>query len=393
MLEVPDDNVDQAGVNEAFPPDAPVEDDMLTPVSTLDPLVDRGELPRSRFKLLAGCVVVLCVGGVMAASVIPDDLQRTWGIFAGDSAKRVEESSYVHVPARAVEAARLSILTRPAGAEVSIDGRPVGSTPVAGARVSPGPHLVRVAMDGYIAVDSMIQIGASGLMDWEVMLEAEEDLAQPAPVNLAVGNTAVANTKVTGDGPERDNPARQSERPARAGSAVDQAPGPAEDSTPAVSREINEIVVADPTTQSSSLYIDVEPHGSRVILGGRYVGRTPLELGTLEAGLHHIRIEHDGYQELEQAVEVTAEGRSALTASLAQLMGEVRISAVPWGSLFVDGVLIAAESDHSHALELPVGVHRVRASHPALGSVERDIRILDGQTINIILDLNLAAGN
>ncbi len=385
MLDVPDDNVDQAGLNEAFPPDAPVEGETLTPVSTLDPLVDRGEHPRSRFKLLAGCVAVLCVGGAMAASVLPVNLQRAWGVFASDSAEQNEESSYVHAPARAVEAARLSIRTRPAGAEVSIDGRSTGTTPLVEARLSPGPHLVRVAMDGYVAVDSLMQIGASGRMDWDVMLEAEEDLGPPASTN-----PAATVTDAVGDGPEHDSSPQQ---PARTSNAVDQAPRSSDDPVPAASRELSEIVVADPTTRSSSLYIDVEPHGSRVIVGGRYVGRTPLDLGALEAGLHHIRVEHDGYQELEQAVEITAEGRSALTASLAQLTGEVRISAVPWGNLFIDGNLIAAETDHGHAVELPVGVHRVRASHPVLGSIERDIRVLEGQTIHIILDLNLAAGN
>ncbi len=46
-------------------------------------------------------------------------------------------------------AARLEVVSRPAGARVIMDGRPVGSTPLTLDRVAPGPHTIRLELDGY----------------------------------------------------------------------------------------------------------------------------------------------------------------------------------------------------------------------------------------------------
>lgn len=383
MRETPKENVEDIGLSEHTAQEAPAIDETLTPVSTPDPLKETAVASRSRAWLIAGLFLLLGSGGVYAAAVFQQDLRQTWDRLMDSMASSGEESSYVSPPARAVNAALVNIHSDPPGAQVVIDGRQAGITPVTGQRLAPGPHQVEVAMDGYVSVDTIMQAGTTGHLGLAFSLKADELTVEEMP-STPFNSTPINSTPTIAAAPA-DNPIES--QPRQAAPAATPSSGV---QTASVDRELGEIIVADPTESNSSLYVDVAPHGARVIVSGRYVGRTPLEVGSLAAGRHLVRIEHDGFQELEQSVDVTAESRSALTASLAPLTGSVRITVLPWGTIYVGERLIAAETDHSHEVEMPVGMLRVRASHPSLGTVERMVRILEGQTVDMILDLNEA---
>jgi hypothetical protein len=81
-------------------------------------------------------------------------------IVADDKATR----SVAPVPGRKTSSDRLtfrgaiSVESQPAGAQVSIDGRPVGVTPLAGWELAAGSHVVRIDLDGYERWSTAIQV-------------------------------------------------------------------------------------------------------------------------------------------------------------------------------------------------------------------------------------------
>src|SRR4029450_9741705 len=73
-----------------------------------------------------------------------------------------------------------------------------------------------------------------------------------------------------------------------------------------------------------SLYVDSRPSGARVFLDGKLIGSTPLEVPSVPAGEHAVRLESDGYRRWSSSVRVVASGgervrgaRERLSASVA----------------------------------------------------------------------------
>jgi serine/threonine-protein kinase len=52
-------------------------------------------------------------------------------------------------PAPVVTVASIDVETRPPGARVILDGRPAGTAPIQLVDIAPGPHTVRLDLDGY----------------------------------------------------------------------------------------------------------------------------------------------------------------------------------------------------------------------------------------------------
>jgi eukaryotic-like serine/threonine-protein kinase len=161
------------------------------------------------------------------------------------------------------EPGRLLVRSTPAGARVFVDGREVGPTPQTVRDLPPGTHLVRIVRDGYTTEERRVAITAA-------------QPAQSISVELA--------------------------RPPAAVDRVATAPAP---STPAtVGRFMGALVV------------DSRPSGARVFVDGKAAGTTPLEVGSVDAGSHALRLELDGYQRWTSAIRVVAGERNRVTASL-----------------------------------------------------------------------------
>jgi hypothetical protein len=65
-----------------------------------------------------------------------------------------------------------------------------------------------------------------------------------------------------------------------------------------------------------SLYVDSRPGGARVFLDGKLIGTTPMEMPSVPAGEHAVRLERDGYRRWSSSVRVVATERNRVTASL-----------------------------------------------------------------------------
>jgi PEGA domain-containing protein len=158
---------------------------------------------------------------------------------------------------------RLSVRSTPAGAHLFVDGKDAGPTPQTVRDLAPGTHVIRVVQDGYTTEERRVVISASRP-------------AQSLSVELVQPHVPV----------ER----------------VASAPAPSTPGT--VGRFIGVLVV------------DSRPPGARVFVDGKAAGNTPLEVSSVDAGSHALRLEMDGYQRWTSAVRVVAGERNRVTASL-----------------------------------------------------------------------------
>jgi tetratricopeptide (TPR) repeat protein len=75
----------------------------------------------------------------------------------------------------------LTVRCDPAGAAVSVDGAPVGTTPVDAAPLPAGPHTVRVSAPGYLAREVVVTVAPAATADVECNLALAAAPTPPAP--------------------------------------------------------------------------------------------------------------------------------------------------------------------------------------------------------------------
>jgi serine/threonine protein kinase len=169
----------------------------------------------------------------------------------------------------AVVTGRIQVRTTPSGADVSLDGRNAGTTPLTLRDVARGTHTVRVTRDGYVAAERRVVVSAT---------------RQSPSVTIALARV------------------RAAERPAGRPSAP---------ATPARS-------AAASAPQSGSLTVDSRPTGANVFVDGKLVGTTPLVVEKIDVGEHPIHMELAGYRRWAAAVKIVAGERARIAASLEQ---------------------------------------------------------------------------
>jgi|GEM_PF-5001457 len=97
---------------------------------------------------------------------------------------------------------------------------------------------------------------------------------------------------------------------------------------------------------------------------------------------------------IEQAPAEQADDRNAQVDNPMEEIEEevagtatISVRVKPWGSIFVDGRLLARNTDLRHAVEVEPGTHRLRVEHPALGSHEIEVTVRPGMTLEVPVDL------
>ncbi|MDX1532223.1 MAG: PEGA domain-containing protein, partial [Rhodothermales bacterium] len=251
-------------------------------------------------------------------------------------------------------ATTLHLLTVPSGASVLLDGEPVGTTPLRLADLAHGPYDVRISHDSHAPVDTVVYVEKGAVTLVTLSLDSAGDPEGP-----------------TTEPPERAvplPPAREPERPApRAAAAAPE------------SRDV-------PLT--GVLHVRSEPAEAEVFVDGRPRGKSPLRLDSLSVGTHRVVLQLTGYQRMAVEVEVVAGQPQILSASLSPALGTLVVRARPWGSIYVDGTLRAADTDLALELSLPAGPHEVRVEHPTLGTWEETVDVEANSTARIVADLN-----
>jgi serine/threonine-protein kinase len=138
------------------------------------------------------------------------------------------------------------------------------------------------------------------------------------------------------------------------------------------------LVIASPP----GLQISTAPAGASVLLGGIKVGNAPLFLPNLPAGIHAIKVLHEGYAPAELAVETTGDGPPVpLRFTLQPLTATLRVEAQPAGEVEVDGKVVGGTPLTGH--RLAPGVHRVVIKRAGFRPWLRTVDAGSGETVKL----------
>ena len=247
-----------------------------------------------------------------------------------------------------VERSTLHVTSSPAGAQVVVEGDTVGVTPLWLDDLPSRHHLVSVEMEGHVPRDTLLYLSAGLPATLRFSFLESEPSSEPS----SVSGTA---------------PGGRAEPPSQ--------PSSAEAAPPAA-------------PASGSLEIGATPAGATVRLDGRTVGTTPLVLDRVKAGEHTITLEREGFESASIQVRVEPGASAAVDVALVEQTGTISVVVRPWGSVYVDGVLRARDTDVSVEFTLPVGEHEVRVEHPGLGTQQRTVRVEPDRNASLAFDLN-----
>lgn len=318
-----------------------------------DPLLPESPFRRFGRALFAGAIGAVLMAVVLFLVVREVPLERIEALVASE--QEAAASGPASVPR--VDG-RVSVRTVPAGALISVNAESAGRTPLLDRSLGIGTHLLSIRMDGFATVDTLVTVRAGDEHDLVLALEPW------------------TGRRVAASEPSSDarNEEQQTISP------------PVQPSAPAAERV--ETQEADGDARLGWLTVLSEPAGAVVIADGRRLGRTPLSNLRLEEGAHTLRLTLPDHVPLEHTVTVSQDAPSTVSLALAAQQGQVRVLALPWGSIYIDGELLHEDTDLRHVVQLPAGSHVIRAEHPVLGSVERTVRVIAGESTDVVLDLN-----
>ncbi|MEM1042602.1 MAG: PEGA domain-containing protein [Bacteroidota bacterium] len=314
--------------------------------------------------------VLLGAGGFLffSSSAEPEEelTAETIGALIHEQEQTVRESAAAITESRTGSAV-LEIETYPAGARVMIDGQRAGETPVRRDRLASQWYVLSIWKNGHLPVDSLVYLEPGQRTRLAVTLTPDGltdlDLAEPglagAPLPEPVAPAAQP--------PRTSPPARQSQA-----GAPTTAPVPA---------------------RTGSLSVTSRPSGASVTLGGRSVGTTPVSLSGLAPGSHTVGLALADYETQSIQVDVAAGQRNTVQAAMTPVevvpqTGSLSVIVHPWGSIYINGTLHARDTDLRYEVALPVGTHRVRVEHPALGAWERTVEVTPDQPASLTANLS-----
>lgn len=142
-----------------------------------------------------------------------------------------------------------------------------------------------------------------------------------------------------------------------------------------------------PVVQNGLLQINSNPQGAQVLLNGRVVGNTPLNL-TVQPGRYDLELRLNGYQSFRASLTVGNGQTVPVNATLQALRGTLEVYTNVEARIFLDGREVGQTRGGFLRLEeLESGIVQVVALAPGYRVVFQDVRIEPGRTQRVRLDL------
>ncbi len=319
----------------------------------------------ARYAVAFGCLVVaLAVAALVAFGPDHPDARATPAV--EEAPAPLSEGPYRGT-------AQVSVVTRPAGAVVMLDSDTLGTTPLVDRAWPAGARFLSVRKQGYAPLDSVVLLRGDRPSTLRLTLEhrAGYDALGLAATRRAAEPEALSPVPVPR--------AEREVRPALPEIAAPEATAP----EAAAPREAPQ---AEGTVNVAS-----QPEGATVQIDGRPVGVTPLVVTGVPAGTHAVTVAARGYEDAVHEVRVRPAGTHTLEAQLAPLTGRVRVHVEPWGRIYIDDTLRAAEADVAFEARLTAGPHVLAVVHPELGTWQETIHVRPGAVENVEVNFNEAS--
>jgi formylglycine-generating enzyme required for sulfatase activity len=238
------------------------------------------------------------------------------------------------------------------GAEVCIDGRPAGATPVESLEVRPGRRRIEIRSERWLPAVAEVDVEGCGRQQ-ELTLALTPNGSDLAISSIPSGAAVKVDGRMLGLTPVQFELAAGSheieisaDRYKIWRERVEVQPG-----QPITLPEVR-LVPAD-----GRLAVRSRPAGASVLVAGRYVGQTPLEVEVAAGKEHEIRLSKPGYANASRKATVASGEKKELELALTPQEGVVLFSVAPADAeLFVDGASLGKVPAE---LKLPAVEHAI----------------------------------
>ena len=222
------------------------------------------------------------------------------------------------------------ITSRPAGADILIDGIPSDrQTPAMIAGLAPGGHTILLEWGAYTAEKKIsLEEGIFTRHELQLKLKPVKVLVESEPDSVLVilGDREIGYTPITA---ETGNPGSLKFRFKKEGYITRD--------TLIYYQERKEYNLPIILNRSGTLFVHSDPRNADVFVDQRHVGTTPFENEIL-AGEHGIQVMTGDYQAYYKAVEVPPGGKVEVFAVLEKLRGRLTIQGLPDSAdVYLDG--------------------------------------------------------
>ncbi|RIH84248.1 PEGA domain protein [Calidithermus terrae] len=279
----------------------------------------------------------------------------------------------------------LNVTSNPQGAQVFVDGRLVGNTPIS-VSVQPGRHDIELRLAGYDTYRTSVNVGLGQVISINATLERP----RPATGTLVV-NSSPQGAQVFIDGRLVGNtPISVSLNPGRADvelrldgydvfrTSVVINPG----QTTSVNAGLNA------QRRTGVLNVTSNPSGADVYINNQRVGRTPYSV-QLNEGTYDLRVSLPGHADYRTTVRVDRNQETRINAQLAPLRAQLTVSSNVEARVFVDGREVGTVgSGGSVRFEVDPGRHQVVLIAPGYRAFVTEVNLRSGENETIRANLS-----
>jgi formylglycine-generating enzyme required for sulfatase activity len=279
----------------------------------------------------------------------------------------------------------VTIATRPmTGAEVTIDGEAVGTTPLQSLELEAGSHEMQVIAERYLPVDRQLQVeGLGKAQTVEIELTprwAAVSLGSTPPgASVVIGDQTVGVTPLTLDLLDGVHTlSLQLDRFEPVNTEITVLPNQPQVVPDFVLRE-----------SSGTLSLNSVPQGATVTVDGKFLGNAPMELSLSPREPHTIKLAKAGYETATRSLSLAPAENKDITVKLAPEYGVVFLTSNPADAeLWVDGKPAGAAT---RRLKLTTVPHALEIRKPGYAAYTTTVTPRAGLSQNLTVKLETVA--
>ncbi len=279
----------------------------------------------------------------------------------------------------------LSVTSTPSGADIAIDGRPIGEKTPHTAPLMPGPHTIKLTLAGY--------------QDWteSAQVTGGETTNVHATLSQATGSIKVTSSP-SGAKIYVDTYLGWSSKGQTPNTITSVSPGDYtikltlagyQDWTKEVQVKGGETTYVHATLDQAtgSISVTSTPSGASISFDGVPInGITPYTIQNVDPGYHTLKLTLEGYQDWTEAVSVTAGKTVEICATLAPISGSATVTSTPSGAaIYVEtysGDVYIGETPHTDTAVSP-GNYTIKLTLAGYQDWTEEIQVTSGETAYI----------
>lgn len=209
----------------------------------------------------------------------------------------------------------IRVLSNVQGAQVLLDGTPLGPAPIDIKDVTPGEHVVEVKAEGHMPREERVTVAAGSGTVLKLDLQP---VASTQSGTLKVVSP-VPEAAVIIDGARLGNAPQQHEMPAGEHFVVVTKPGFRDFEQKVVIQAGQEMTVTAVLQEVGSIRVLSTPSGAEVWMDGVAIGTTPFNSEAVEVGPHVIKITLQGFYDFQKELNIAGGQRAIVNSTLEEI--------------------------------------------------------------------------